>query len=79
MLEVWQAKYPTAEIFGQILFMGTMLGVILAIQMGWRTAAAIAGVLLSLSYLERADGIVLVLIGWATLCALFAARQGQRP
>jgi hypothetical protein len=78
MLEVWQAKYPTAEIFGQMLFMGTMLGVILAIQMGWRTAAAIAGVLLSLSYLERADGIVLVLIGWATLCALFAARRFDR-
>ena len=67
MLEVWQAKYPSAEIFGQMLFMGTMLGVILAIQMGWRTAAAAAGVLLGLSYLERADGIVLVLIGWATL------------
>jgi hypothetical protein len=56
MLEVWQAKYPTAEIFGQMLFMGTMLGVILAIQMGWRSAAATAGVLLSLSYLERAVG-----------------------
>ena len=78
MLEVWQAKYPTAEIFGQMLFMGTMLGVILAIQMGWRTAAATAGVLLSLSYLERADGIVLVLIGWATLCALLAARRFDR-
>jgi hypothetical protein len=78
MLEVWQAKYPTAEIFGQLLFMGTMLGVILTIQMGWRTAAAAAGVLLSLSYLERADGIVLVLIGWATLCALLAARRFDR-
>ena len=78
MLEVWQAKYPTAEIFGQMLFMGTMLGVILTIQMGWRTAAAAAGMLLSLSYLERADGIVLVLIGWATLCALLAARRFDR-
>jgi hypothetical protein len=78
MLEVWQAKYPSAEIFGQMLFMGTMLGVILAIQMGWRTAAATAGVMLSLSYLERADGIVLVLIGWATMCALVAARRFDR-
>jgi hypothetical protein len=60
------------------LFMGTMLGVILAIQMGWRTAAGAAGVLLSLSYLERADAIVLVLIGWATLCVLLAARRFDR-
>jgi hypothetical protein len=78
MLEVWQAKYPTAEMLGQMLFMGTMLGVILSIQTRWRTAAAAAGALLALSYLERADGIVLVLIGWGALCALLAARRFDR-
>jgi hypothetical protein len=75
MLEVWQAKYPTAEIFGQMLFVGSLLAVVLAIQTGWRSAAALGGVLLSLSYLERADGIVLVLFGWGALCVLLAARR----
>lgn len=75
MLEVWQSKYPTAEIFGQMLFLGTLLGLVLAIRAGWRAGAALAGVLLALSYLERPDGIILVLIGWAGLAALLAARR----
>ncbi len=75
MLEVWQAKYPTAEIFGQLLFLGAVLGVVLAIQSRWRAASAIAGVLLGLSYLERPDAIVLVLFSWAGLAALLAARR----
>jgi hypothetical protein len=75
MLEVWQAKYPSAEIFGQMLFLGALLGVVLAVQTRWRAAAALAGVLVSLSYLERADGIVLVLIAWTALGALLAARK----
>jgi hypothetical protein len=75
MLEVWQAKYPTAEIFGQMLFLGAVLGVVLAIQSRWRAAAAIAGLLLGLSYLERPDAIVLILFGWAALAALLAARR----
>jgi hypothetical protein len=75
MLEVWQAKYPTAEIFGQMLFLGAVLGVVLAIQSRWRAASAIGGVLLGLSYLERPDAIVLILFGWAALAALLAARR----
>jgi hypothetical protein len=75
MLEVWQAKYPSAEIFGQMLFLGTVLGVVLAVRARWRAGAALAGVLLALSYLERPDGIVLVLIAWGGLGALLAARR----
>jgi hypothetical protein len=75
MLEVWQSKYPSAEIFGQMLFMAAILGAVIAIRTGWRSAAALAGVLLSLSYLERADGIAVVLIAWAVLAALLAARK----
>jgi hypothetical protein len=75
MLQVWQAKYPTAEIFGQMLFMAAMLGVVLAVRTGWRAAAAAAGVMVSLGYLERADGILLVLFAWAGLAALVAARR----
>ena len=75
MLEVWQAKYPSAEIFGQMLFLGALLGVVLALRARWRAGAALAGVLLALSYLERPDGIVLVLMAWGALAALLAARR----
>jgi len=78
MLEVWQAKYPTAEIFGQMLFLGSVLGVVLAIQARWRAAAAAAGVLLGLSYLERPDAIVLILFAWGALAVLLAARRFDR-
>lgn len=73
MLEVWQAKYPTAEIFGQMLFLGAVLGLVLAVRVGWRSAAASSGLLLCLGYLERADGILVILLAWATLCLLLAA------
>ena len=75
MLQVWQAKYPSAEIFGQMLFLGAVAGVVVAIVTGWRAAAALAGLLAGLSYLERADGIIVVLIAWAGLAALLAVRR----
>ncbi len=75
MLEVWQAKYPTAEIFGQMLFSAAVLAIVITIRTGWRTAAAAAGVLIGLSYLERADSLLLVLMGWGGLALLYAARR----
>lgn len=75
MLEVWQAKYPSAEIFGQMLFLGVILGVVLSIRTAWILPAVVAGAMLALSYLERPDGIVLVLIGWTALCSLLAFRR----
>lgn len=75
MLEVWQAKYPTAEILGQMLFAGAVLAIVLAIRTGWRSAAAAAGVLIGLSYLERADSLLLVLMAWGGLALLLAARR----
>jgi hypothetical protein len=48
---------------------------VLAIRTRWKSAAALAGVFVGLGYLERADGIVVVLIAWAMLAALLAARR----
>ena len=75
MLEVWQAKYPTAEIFGQLLFLAAVLGTVLAVRSRWLPAAVAAGSFVGLSLLERADGILLVLIAWLALCALLAVRR----
>jgi hypothetical protein len=73
MMQVWQAKYPTTEILSQVLFLGALLGVVLALQTGWRWAALVAGLLVSIGYLGRPDGIVIVLLavgGRATLWVL---------
>lgn len=75
MLQVWQAKYPSSEIFAQFLFLGASLAVVIAIQTGWRTAAAVGGVMVGLSYLERPDGLVIVLMAWVGLAVLLAARK----
>jgi hypothetical protein len=75
MLEVWQAKYPTSEILGQMLFLAGVLGVVVAIRSGWVAAAAVAGPMFALGFLDRADGIIVVLMAWTVLAALLAARR----
>lgn len=75
MLEVWQAKYPSAEIFGQMLFLGVLLGAVLAMTARSHVAASAAGLCLGLSYLERADALLVVLMAWGGLCMLIAMRQ----
>lgn len=70
MLEVWHAKYPSNEIFTQLLVGGALLGVVIALQAGWRPAAGVAGLLLGLSYLARPDSLLLLLLAVATGCVL---------
>jgi hypothetical protein len=81
MLQVWQAKYPSSETFAQLLVSGALLGVVVALQTGWRPAAGLAGLLLGVSYLARPDSLLLLLLAVAAGCALivtgrFDARAG---
>ena len=46
MLQVWQAKYPSNETFTQLIVSGALLGIVVALQTGWRPAAGMAGLLL---------------------------------
>jgi hypothetical protein len=72
MLEVWQAKYQTTEVFTQLLIGAALLGVVIAIRTGWRPAAGVGGLLLGLSYLARPDGLLLVLLAVGAGCVLLA-------
>jgi hypothetical protein len=81
MLQVWQAKYPSSETFAQLLVGGALLGVVVAIQSGWRPAAGLAGLLLGVAYLARPDSLLLLLLAVVAGCALlvtgrFDARAG---
>jgi hypothetical protein len=46
MLEVWHAKYPSSEMFTQLLVAGMLLGVVIVLQTRWRVAAGLVGFLL---------------------------------
>jgi hypothetical protein len=70
MLEVWHAKYPSNEVFTQLLVGGALLGIVVALQTGWRPAAGVAGLLLGLSYLARPDNLLLILLAVAAGCVL---------
>lgn len=75
MLQVWQAKYPTAEILTQALFMGAVLGLVLAIQTKWRWPAGVAGLLIGMGWLARADGLLLVLLAVGVGSTLWVLRR----
>ncbi len=75
MLEVWHAKYPSNEVFTQLLVGGALLGVAIALQTRWRPAAALAGLLLGLSYLARPDSLLLILLAVAAGFALIVIRR----
>ena len=73
MLQVWQARYPSNEMFTQMIVGGTLLGLVVALQTGWRPAAGLAGLLLGVSYLARPDSLLLVLLAVGVGCALIVA------
>jgi hypothetical protein len=73
MLQVWQAKYPSSETFTQLIVSGALLGIVVALQTGWRPAAGLAGLLLGVSYLTRPDSLLLILLAVGVGCVLIAA------
>jgi hypothetical protein len=75
MLQVWQARYPTTEVLAQALYVGALLGIVVALRTGWRPAAGVAGLLVGVGWLNRADGLLLVLLSVGLGAALLATRR----
>ena len=75
MLQVWQSRYPTTEVFAQALYLGALLGIVVALQTGWRPAAGFAGLMVGIGWLNRADGLLLVALSVGLGCALVATRR----
>jgi hypothetical protein len=75
MLEVWQARYPTTEVFAEALYLGALLGIVVALQTRWRPAAGVAGLLVGIGWLNRADGLLLVLLSVGVGAALLVTRR----
>jgi hypothetical protein len=77
MLQVWQAKYPTSEIFAQALFVGSLFFVVVAAQERWRPAAFLAGALVGVGFLNRADGWLLLMIAAVAIGAVWMSRRAD--
>jgi hypothetical protein len=78
MLEVWQAKYPTTEILAQLLIAGALLLAVLSIQLRSSPAAAGAGVLVGIGWLDRPDGLLLVGMSLVAGAVLWATSRWDR-
>jgi hypothetical protein len=61
LIQVWQSRYQTAEVFTELLVMLTLLGILVALKTRWRPAAGLAGLALGLGFLARADTLLLML------------------
>ncbi|MCW2777717.1 MAG: hypothetical protein JWN17_1442 [Frankiales bacterium] len=75
MLEVWQSRFPTTEVLAQSLYLGALLGVVVALQTGWRPAAGLAGLWVGIGWLNRADGVLLVVMAVGVGALLLAVRR----
>ncbi|GAC1439606.1 MAG: hypothetical protein NVS3B26_03040 [Mycobacteriales bacterium] len=75
MLEVWQSRFPTTEVLAEALFLGVLLGIVVALQTRWRPAAGLAGLFVGVGWLNRADGLLLVLLAAGIGAALLATRR----
>ncbi|MBX6388005.1 MAG: hypothetical protein IRZ08_03205 [Frankia sp.] len=75
MLEVWQAKYQSSEISAQMFSAGALLGVVVALNTGSWPAAAAAGLLSGIGLLDRADGMLPLLLAAVAGAVLVTARR----
>ncbi len=73
-LQVWQAKFPTAESLSEVLYAGALLAVVLALATRWRVAAGLGGVLVGLGFVARPEGILVVALAATALAVLWALR-----
>jgi hypothetical protein len=78
MMEVWQTRYPTTEVLSQLLLVGALLGATVAMRTGWAPAAASVGLLATVGFLARPDGILFVGLVAVALGLLVATRQDAR-
>ncbi len=77
MMQVWQAKYPSTEIFAQVLLSGALLAAVLAIDRRWVGGSFIVGVLAGVSFLARPDGFLYVLLAAGSVAIVIAAGRAD--
>jgi hypothetical protein len=72
MIQVWQARYPTAETLGQFFFVGGLASLLIAMRTRWYPAAAVGGIATGMFFLARPEGLYVVLLSVAAGLGLLA-------
>ncbi|MEN9644625.1 MAG: hypothetical protein RL238_1294 [Actinomycetota bacterium] len=62
MMQVWQARYPSTEVLAQVLFVGSLFAVVVAVQTRAVPFALVAGTLVTAGFLTRGEGVLLVML-----------------
>src|SRR4051812_10421056 len=79
MIQGWQARYPSTEGSTPLWIVLGLLAVSIAIQERWSLAAALGGAALGVAWLDRADGLLPVLLALGVLVAcVVTGRAGRR-
>jgi hypothetical protein len=78
MIQVWQARYPSTEISTQLWIVLGLLAVAIAIQERWTVAAALGGAALGVAWLDRADGLLPVLLALGVLAVCVVTGRAGR-
>lgn len=78
MMQVWQARYPTAEVLAQSLFLGAALALTVALHTARTPYAVGGGLLVSVGFLARGEGVALVLLAAAAASLAIGLQCRQR-
>lgn len=62
MMQVWQARYPSTEVLAQVLFVGALFAVVVAVQTRAVPIALVGGTLVTVGFLTRGEGVLLVML-----------------
>lgn len=77
MMQVWQARYPTSEVLAQVMYLGTALALVIAVQTRSQFVAFLAGVCATCGFMVRAEGVV-ALVFFGGMLALLALNAQHR-
>ena len=77
-MQVWQARYPTTEVLAQVLFLASLLGLVAAVQTRAVPLALLSGTLVTVGFLARGEGVLLVMAALLAAGAAVAADVHRR-
>ncbi len=76
-LQVWQAKFPTAEAMSQFFYAAGLLALVVAFRTRWRLAAFLGGAFVGMGFVARPEGILVVGIAAVVVAFVWAFRPLQ--
>ena len=78
MIQVWQAKYPTTEILAQLFLFAAILAAVIAFDSKRPFYAGVSGFLISMIFLVRPDGFLLVIPALLVVALLYGLAKAER-